>query len=176
MQVSKKSGVLNMSSIAEKISLALFVFFLAVCGIAMSAVVINEVELSPPDNGSKWVELYNTGNEVVDLGDWMVTFIDGPWNGPIKLSGQIESKGFYVADGDPRWAQSINGTVTLTNNGGNVVDKTPEFSDTAHNDFTWSRIPDGKNTGTKTDFAFIMGSKGRSNGGSSGPIVLGSVH
>ena len=164
-----------MGSIIKKMLLASLAVLLA-GSLGLCAVVINEVELSPPDNGTKWVELYNTGEAAVDLTGWTVTIVDGPWTGPIGLKGSIEPKGFYVAEGDPRWIQSINGTVSLTDSAGNVVDKTPFFSDSSHNDFTWSRIPDGKNTGTLADFAFVMGTKGRSNGGSGGPIVLGSVH
>lgn len=164
-----------MSSIVKKAILVVLALILAgstgLCG-----VVVNEVELSPPDNGTKWVELYNTGGEAVDLTGWTVTIVDEPWTGPVKLDGSIEPKGFYVAEGDPKWVQIINGTVSLTDSAGNVVDKTPLFSDSSHNDFTWSRIPDGKNTGTAIDFAFVMGTKGRSNGGAGGPVVLGSVH
>lgn len=163
-----------MSSIAIKTFLASLALLL-VCGVGLSDVVINEVELSSPDS-SKWVELYNTGDESVDLTGWTVTIIDGPWTGPIKLSGSIEPKGFYVAEGDPRWVPGGNGTVVLTDISGNVVDKTFELSDSKNNDFTWSRIPDGRDTGTKSDFAFLMGTKGRSNGGSGGSISLGSVH
>lgn len=163
-----------MSSIIKKMLLASLVVLLA-GSLGLCAVVVNEVELSPPDNGTKWVELYNTGDAAVDLTGWTVTIIDGPWTGPIGLKGSIDPKGFYVAEGDPRWDLSINGTVSLTDSAGNLVDKTPSFSDTSHNDFTWSRIPDGKNTGTTTDFAFVMGTKGRSNSGPGGKIVLGSV-
>jgi len=38
-----------------------------VCGLGLCDVVINEFELSPPDNGTVWVELYNTGDAAVDL-------------------------------------------------------------------------------------------------------------
>ncbi|MFB3765770.1 MAG: lamin tail domain-containing protein [Methanotrichaceae archaeon] len=165
-----------MSSIIKNILMASLAILLA-SSLGLCTVVINEVELSPPDNGTKWVELYNTGDVAADITGWTVTIVDGPWTGPIGLKGSIEPKGFYVAEGDPRWVQSINGTVSLTDSVGNIVDKTPALNDPGHNDFTWSRIPDGKNTGTTADFAFVMGTKGRSNGGSGGrPIVLGSTH
>lgn len=164
-----------MSSMAKNMCLASLAVLLA-CGLGLSSVVINEVELSPPDNASQWVELYNTGSEAVDLTGWTATIVDGPWTGPIPLSGSIEPRGFLVAEGKSSWIQNNNGTVILTDNSGNVVDRTPALSDSKYNDFTWSRIPDGKDTGTISDFAFIMSSKGRSNGGSGGAIVLGSVH
>jgi len=138
----------------------------AACGMASAIAVINEVELSPPDNASVWVEIYNSGTEPVDLSGAMVKIVDGPWTGPIPLQGLIEPGAFYVAEGDPRWTPGNNATVFLYDGAGNVMDKTHELTDTARNDFTWSRIPDGKDTDTKGDFAYFMGSKGRSNGGS----------
>lgn len=138
---------------------------LAVCGVGLGNVVINEVELSPPDNGTKWVELYNNGDETVDLTGWIVKIIDGPWTGPIAISGMIGPKDFLVAEGEPRWSVISNGTVILYDGAGNVVDQTHGLSDAESNDFTWARMPDGKDTDTKGDFAFFLGSKGRSNGG-----------
>lgn len=145
---------------------ALLVFsgLLAVCGSGMGVMVINEVELSPPDNATIWVELYNGGDESVDLTGWTVKIEDEPWTGSIPLEGIIEPKGFYVADGQPRWITSGNGSVYLLDSTGVVVDRTPEQIDNEHNDFTWSRIPDGKDTDTDGDFAYFMGSRGRSNG------------
>ncbi|NPV61174.1 MAG: hypothetical protein HPY61_00820 [Methanotrichaceae archaeon] len=142
----------------------------AACGLALGNVVINEIELSAPNNASIWAEIYNSGTEPVDLTGWMVKIVDGPWAGPIELSGQIGPSGFVVAEGDPRWTPGINATVYLYDSAGNLIDRTYELSDSAQNDFTWSRIPDGKDTDTRADFAYFMGSKGRSNG--SGSIRL----
>jgi hypothetical protein len=140
------------------------------CGLCVCEVVINEVEMSPPNNASVWVELYNAGSDPVDLGGWMLKIVNGPWTGPIALEGQIGPGDFRVAEGDPRWTPGNNATVLLYDAAGSVVDKTHELIDDAQNDFTWSRIPDGKDTDTKGDFAYFMGSKGRSNGGA---ITLG---
>jgi hypothetical protein len=144
---------------------ALLVIFglAAVCGLGLGDIVINEVELSPPDNGIAWVELYNTGNDAVDLTGWLVKIEDKPWAGPIALGGIIGSGQFYVAEGQTSWVTSGNGTVYLLNNAGIVVDKTPQLSDKGQNDFTYGRFPDGKGSDTRADFMFMMGSKGRSN-------------
>jgi hypothetical protein len=143
----------------------------ALCSTGMSNIVINEVELSPADNASKWVELFNTGDQPVDLTGWMIKIVDGPWTGPIALGGMIGPGEFRVAEGDPRWTAIFNGTVTLYDIAGTIVDQTPALSDSEENDFTWVRIPDGKDTDTKGDFAYLMGSKGRTNGGA--VLVLG---
>ena len=145
---------------------AILAFFglLALSGLCLGEVVINEVELSPPDNGTVWVELYNTGDSAVDLTGWMIQIKDEPWIGPIPLSGSIDQQGFLAVDGQDSWTPTGNGTVYLYDNAGNQVDKTSQQSDDAYNDFTYGRMPDGKKTDTRADFAFMMASKGRSNG------------
>jgi len=136
---------------------------LAVCGLGMGDVVINEFELSPPDNGTVWVELYNTGDAAVDLTGWKINIVDKPWQGPISLKGSIEPKGFVAFDGQDTWTATGNGTIYLYDASGAEVDKTPQKSDDSQSDFTYGRLPDGKRAGTNADFAFMMASKGRSN-------------
>ncbi len=150
------------SAEAFKVLLASF-GLVALCGLALGDVVINEVELSPPDNGTVWVELYNSGPDAIDLAGWTVKIEDKPWAGLISLSGTISPDQFYVAEGQPSWTASGNGTVYLLNGKGIVTDKTPEMSDKGQSDFTYGRFPDGKKTDTRSDFFFMMGSKGRPN-------------
>jgi len=135
----------------------------ALCGQALGNVVINEVELSPPDNGTVWVELYNSGPDAVDLSGWTVRIEDKPWAGRIPVSGTIGPGQFYVAEGQSSWITSGNGTVYLLNAEGIVTDKTPETTDKGQSDFTYGRFPDGRKTDTRADFFFMMASKGRSN-------------
>jgi hypothetical protein len=143
---------------------SLFVLGLvAICGLCLGDVVVNEVELSPPDNATVWVELYNSGNDTVDLAGWTVKIEDKPWAGLIPLNGTIGPNGFYVAEGQPRWVTAGNGTIYLIDPAGNNVDKTPMLNDKGRNDFTYGRMPDGKKTDTRADFAFMMGTKGRPN-------------
>ena len=144
-------------------SLALMAGLMALCGQGMCDVVVNEVELSPPENGIVWVELYNTGDAAVDLTGWIVKIEDKPWAGPISIKGIIEPKGFFVAEGQPNWEPTGNGTVSLLDASGNTVDKTPNRSDNRHNDFTYGRLPDGKKADTNADFVFMYATKGRSN-------------
>ncbi len=138
---------------------------MALCSTGICNLVINEVELSPSDSAAKWVEIFNTGDEPVDVTGWMVKIVDGAWTGPIALGGIIEPRGFLAVDGDSRWTAILNGTVSLYDAAGTIVDQTHGLSDSEENDFTWARIPDGKDTDNSGDFAYFMGSKGRSNGG-----------
>ena len=150
------------SGIAIKAFLALS-GLLAICGLGMCNVVINEFELSLPDDGIVWVELYNTGDTAVDLTGWTIKIVDEPWEGHIALKGIIEPKGFLAVDGQKRWVTTGNGTVFLYDATGIEVDRTSKQSDSSKSDFTYGRLPDGKKTDTRADFAFMMASKGRSN-------------
>ncbi len=150
------------SGISIKAILA-FSGILAVCSLGVCDVVINEFELSPPDNDTVWVELYNTGDSAVDLTSWMVNIADEPWEGHIPLTGSIEPNGFLAVDGQENWIITGNGTVFLYDASGIEADKTSQQSDNSHSDFTYGRLLDGRNTDTRADFGFMMASKGRSN-------------
>jgi len=143
---------------------AVFMGLFALCGLVMGDVVINEFELSPPDNGTVWVELYNTGDEAVNLTGWTVNIVDDAWQGLIPLRDSIDARGFAAFDGQDTWVTTGNGTIFLYNAEGVEMDKTPQQSDMSHTDFTYGRLPDGHRTDTRADFAFMMASKGRSNG------------
>lgn len=146
----------------EAILLCLMVLFSSALP-SSGQVVINEVELSPRAGGTMWVELFNGGNEATNLTGWAVKIVDGAWEGRMPLDGHIEPKDYRVAEGDARWISSGNGTVMLIDMSGKVIDVTPLLSDIEQNDFTYARMPNGRDTDTRADFAFIMGSRGRSN-------------
>lgn len=140
---------------------------LTACGMAAASVVVNEVELSPSNEEAPiWVELYNSGDAAVDVTGWIVTIKDQFWVGKMGLQGTIEPKGLMVAEGQTSWIKSGNGTVILIDASGNVVDSTPLLQDSKANDFSWGRIPDGKDTDTRGDFVYTMSTKGRPSGGS----------
>ncbi len=143
------------------------ILVLTACDLAAASAVVNEVELSPSnEEAPMWVELYNSGDAVVDVTGWTITIKDQSWAGKMHLRGILEPNGFMVAEGQTSWIKSSNGTVILTDGSGNTVDSTPLLQDTKANDFSWGRIPDGKDTDTKGDFVYTMGTKGRPNGGS----------
>lgn len=133
------------------------------CGQGVCDVVINEIELSAPDNEIVWVELYNTGEGPVDLTGWEVHFRDGAWKGIVALQGSIDPKGFRVAEGEDSWVTTGNGTIHLYNSLGEEVDRVAPQRDETHTYFTYGRIPDGKKTGNASDFALLRSSRGMSN-------------
>ncbi|NMC10937.1 MAG: lamin tail domain-containing protein, partial [Methanothrix sp.] len=50
---------------SKALSFAAAVLVLSMASAA--SVVINEMELNPPEGGVDWVELYNSGNDSVDI-------------------------------------------------------------------------------------------------------------
>ncbi len=151
-------------------SLTLFAGVSIVSGLGPGSVVINEVELNPSGEATEWVELYNSGDDSVNIGRWSVSIEEnlpnsGVWTGVITIPREtsIQAGGFYVVEGDDRWVHGNNGTVYLRTDSWAVVDKTPPLSDEGDNDFSWSRYPNGLDTDRKSDWAFIKSTPGAEN-------------
>ena len=127
--------------------------------------MINEVELNPPGNATKWVELYNDGEEDANLGGWVVTISNPPWNGPITIpeGTVIPAGGYYIAEGEEQWGQDYNGTVILMNAAGLEVDKTHFMADESDSDFTSGRYPNGLDTDQKSDWKLMKATPGAEN-------------
>lgn len=132
---------------------------------ASGSVVINEMELNPSEGGADWVELFNSGNQTVDISDWTATITDGGWIGKMTVPKGtiIPPKGFYVMGGNPLWNHNNGGYATLYSDSGKKVDETPYREDALNNDFTWGRHPDGHDTNTNGDWGFGYATKGMSN-------------
>jgi hypothetical protein len=134
--------------------------------VAFADIVINEMEVNPPEGGSHWVELYNSGNETADISGWTVTITDGGWVGkmePVPQGTIIVPKGFYVVAGSSQWTHNDGGFGSLYTESGVKVDETPFRLDSLDNDFTWGRRPDGYDTNTDGDFGQGYATKGRVN-------------
>jgi len=127
-------------------------------------VIINEVELNPAgDDRSQdvleWVELYNTGNEYVDISDWALVTTHG-YKEIVRIpSGSlIEAKGFYAIPDHPpkeQWLDNKDETVVLKDDSGVEIDRTPTLADNRGDSCAWSRYPDGS-----PDWEFMISSKG----------------
>lgn len=145
--------------------LSLFVGMLAISTTALGNVVINEIEVNPPQSGNDWVELYNTGNNSVDISGWYATISDQGWTGKISVPAGtiIVARGFYVANGNALWSHNGGGSAELYDSSGQKVDSTPYLEDKLGNDFTYGRHPDGHNTDTEGDFGYSMATKGKPN-------------
>jgi len=141
---------------------------LAISAAALGAVVLNEVELNPPQGGNEWVELYNNGAEDVEIGRWRVEIVDSDpsWTGSISIpkDTSIPPGGFYVAEGTPNWVHDTGrGRAILKTEEGIVVDETHLLTDGSENFFTNFRYPNGVDTDQNSDWIFGKGTKNASN-------------
>lgn len=132
---------------------------------AKGSVVINELEFNPPEGGTNWVELYNSGNGTMDISEWTVTITDGSWVGKMSVpkGTTISANGFYVAEGSLLWHHDNGGFATLISDSGEVVDKTPYRKDLLNNDFTWARYSSGQDKNISGEWGLAYATKGKPN-------------
>ncbi|HQE96736.1 MAG TPA: lamin tail domain-containing protein [Methanothrix sp.] len=131
-----------------------------------ASVVINEMELNPPDGDVDWIEIYNPDNQSVDISSWTAEITDGSWTGQFESvpAGTIlPPQGFYVFNGLEGWAHDDGGYASLYSASGEILDKTAKRLDGMNNDFTYGRSPDGYDTDKDADWGLRSATKGSSN-------------
>ena len=128
--------------------------------------MINEFEQNPSgtDDGNEWVELYNPTGSSIDLTDWKLHVPDTQ-DADQLLSGSISSGGYKVITFPEQWLDNSDEWVSLMDNTGTTVDKTPTKDDSENDGRSWQRYPNGKDTDSTSDWDFRPSSKGSSNGG-----------
>ena len=145
-----------------------------------SKVVINEVELDPPgdDDDNEWVELYNSGDKEVDISGWMLLATHGsPECIKIRPNTQpIPPSGFCVIVGEGQWLDNEIEVVTLENEMGVEIDRTPCLSDNDNSHCAWSRFPDGNDTDTNFEWGFMDSTIGKRASGDICYIGNNRVH
>jgi len=135
-----------------------------------SHVVINEVELNPPEDDRlsttmEWVELYNPTATPVDIGGWKVSTTHGQTvTVTIPSSTILQSGGYHIVQ-RAGWLDNDDECVILDNAAGNEVDRTRTISDDDNDGRAWARFPNGKDTDSAGDWAFQASTKSASNGG-----------
>jgi len=118
----------------------IFIAFLSLLLVpAVFAIRINEIELNPIE-GNEWIELYNDGDQEVNLSNWEI------WDGlssPKKIytipSETILNKGeYYFAELNNARTLNNNGDfVTLYNGNGDKIDETEELKEIKTSTKTW---------------------------------------
>lgn len=129
-------------------------FFLVVCWFllliewsssSVLAVVINEVMANPSgdERVNEWIELFNPGESLVDMGGFVVTDHESSYT--IEVGVVIEAGGYLVLGA---WSTKLQ----LANNGDEVVllrangvieDETAYSGAGEYEDYSWARIPNG---------------------------------
>jgi len=131
-----------------------------------ASVVINEMELNPPEGEVDWIEIYNPGNQSVDISSWTAEITDGSWTGSFEAVAPgtiLLPGGFYVFNGQATWNHDNGGYAVLYSASGEILDRTANRNDGLDNDFTFGRHPDGYDTNTDGDWGLGSATKGVSN-------------
>jgi len=132
-------------------------------------VIINEVDINPPENDassvSEWVELYNPTDSDINIGDWKIASTTVLKKTMTVPAGTIIEPGqFLTYSYQTVWFTDSNESVELRDENGIVIDKTPALAD-IQNDFTsWQRIYDGYDMNSSDDWKFVTSTAGSSNG------------
>ena len=132
-------------------------------------VVINEIDINPPGDDSKsiaeWVELYNPTDSPIDIGGWSIASTT-LLKKTLKISDGtiIKPDSYLLFNHQALWFPDVAEVVELRDKVGNVIDKTPTFTDLTNDYTSWQRTYDGYDTDTDADWAFELGNRGMSNG------------
>ena len=113
-----------------------------------TAVYINEIESSAPDDGNDWIEIYNAGSNPVDISGWFVTddkglerFTDGKTT-PFPEGTTLAAGAVMVLEDSVNFDFGLGSDDAVT-----LYDKDQKIIDTytynGHASGTYSRNPDG---------------------------------
>jgi len=90
------------------------------------------------------VELYNSGDEEVDIDGWSIVPLNDPTKEEDIFDHIISPKGFFVISFEGRWLDpSSQETLILRDSEDMLVDSTRLLSVDLYSDCTWGRYPDG---------------------------------
>src|SRR5665811_555888 len=82
-----------------------------------AGVVINEIMYAPESGGSEWIEIFNSGNNSVDLSDWRF-FNNQDTSAPLRLqkgSAILPASGYAIITTTSDWS-FFSGTVFSSSN------------------------------------------------------------
>jgi len=155
----------------RSIVVIIFAYLIFTASSGSGTVVINEVELNPPgdDRDNEWVELYNSGDNHVDVSRWVLQSTCGGRVKSIVIPSKcviIPPKNFCVVVGCSQWLDNEEELVILQNATGVEIDRTPYLDDNRNNDCAWSRYPDGYDSDSSFEWGFMKSSKGEPASGS----------
>jgi hypothetical protein len=143
----------------------ILIFFLLMISAVSASIVINEIELDPSTDDPnveiiQWIELYNGGNEDVDISGFAVFSFSNRSKDIIIDEGTIISaKSFFVVSSS-RWLNKDGDSIALKDESGFIIDRTPFFEDIYGDDCSWSRYPDGE-----SEWGFMGSSEGGPSSG-----------
>lgn len=120
-------------------------------------VVINEIDVNPVGDDyaavTEWVELFNPTAGPVHIGGWKIVSNNALTQALTITSGTIiDSKQYLLFSHQQGWFKDVGAIIILQNSDGDVVDQTPELTDTLNDNFSWQRIYDGHDSNSDSDW------------------------
>jgi beta-lactamase superfamily II metal-dependent hydrolase len=113
------------------------------CQVTAGQVVINEVFPSPFNNGTEWMELYNTTNSTINIGYCYIDDIPGASTAyQIPASTLIPAHGFWTLDRNGYFNNTGDSVRFLKDDLSTVLDSYTYVSNPG-TDMSWYRNPDG---------------------------------
>ncbi|HNX40580.1 MAG TPA: lamin tail domain-containing protein, partial [Methanothrix sp.] len=131
--------------------------------LASGSIVINEMELDDLADSLElqWIELYNSGNDDVDISGWAVMPNDDRSKKEVVFEGAvIPPKGFFVIGFLDEWANKYGTVVVLVDDEDREVERTPNLYDSQQDVCAWGRYPDGS-----SEWLFMISTPGEPNSG-----------
>jgi len=130
--------------------------------------ILNEIELNPEgfDADNEWVEILNVSDAAIDLAGWQITanYRDDTVLLITEESLLVPPGGRYIYTYEGLRLRNDSGTVIqLINPDGVVVDETSPLKDTADDEQTWQRFPDGGDPLFPDMWWFLPASRNESN-------------
>ena len=130
---------------------------------ASGSVVINEVELDyiEDDAEIQWVEIYNNGEEEVDVSGWAIMSSDDRSRKEFIDEGTILSPGdFYLMYFGEKWLSNYGAVIILEDDFDHGVDRTISIYDSQEDGCAWGKYPDGE-----SEWMFMESTPGAPNSG-----------
>jgi uncharacterized repeat protein (TIGR01451 family) len=154
-----------------KIVLVIILLLFSVLSPALARVVINEVELHPIGEYEQWVELYNTGDEELDISGWSISPLSNPSRELFIDLNDFPPGDFYVITSEYAWADPSGDALILRDYSGKEIDRTPILYDNFESSCTWTRYPDGSG-----NWSFLAPTRDGPTNGKSCEDVSGEGH
>jgi len=130
---------------------------------ASGSVVINEVELDyiEDDAEIQWVEIYNNGEEEVDVSGWAIMSSDDRSRKEFIDEGTLLSPGdFYLMYFGEKWLSNYGAVIILEDDFDHEVDRTISIYDSQEDGCAWGKYPDGE-----SEWMFMESTPGAPNSG-----------
>ena len=114
------------------------------------AVLIVRAELNPPgdDGGREWVELFNPGDRVTEIGGWSITTTRNRTIKTFQPGTIVPSLGTFDVKFDKADGQVFfdsDEAILLMDESGRIVDETPVLNDTGNDRVIWTKLSEDGN-------------------------------